>query len=311
MQEAILISLSGLRQKIAAVFPDLSKGWPQEVHLKDYNCLQQEVQQLDELTVCTHICKIKSLWTYEFKVYTTFAFFINVHFVNHFVLTLYWNITLYQWTVKVRTINEQIMKLISLFSNIYIYFFQDRHVKNIHNEQNNPLIYCQNTATMSNNHHYHKGTYWFQSETLSRSVHLNTMPITHNPFALVLGQTVDFKERNEGFNIKGDNWGHFEQDLKIKFKNVMFFGCLQWNLSFRSSHAWLFSRSTGFCMNPSRFVSWSAVIYGSCTNQRQHIQSSTKLLPTTTWVLQWKRSARKGIVQWEQSIYNSHMKILI
>lgn len=59
MQEAILISLSGLRQKIAAVFPDLSKGWPQEVHLKDYNCLQQEVQQLDELTKCA-LTSVKS-----------------------------------------------------------------------------------------------------------------------------------------------------------------------------------------------------------------------------------------------------------
>lgn len=47
----------------------------------------QEVQEVEQ-TKCA-LKSVNSLWTYEFKVYTTFAFFINVHFVNHFVSTLY------------------------------------------------------------------------------------------------------------------------------------------------------------------------------------------------------------------------------
>lgn len=157
IQEAILISLSGLRQKIAAVFPDQSKGWPQEVHLLDHR--KYSCQDLISVHVCESFCIEISICISELS------------WILFITLNKPWNS--------------------SLFSNVYIYFFKTGMSRTfiMRNEQNNQLISLQSWViiiiiTIHTD---------FSLQPCAEIIQMPQMVITHNPSALVLGQMVGFK----------------------------------------------------------------------------------------------------------------------
>lgn len=116
MQEALLISLSGLREKIASVFPDLSKGWPQEVHVKDY----RKYKKLSRPSVHSNLSIVFELMNLKcIQLMHSLSMYIL------WIILYRLFISLYPWTVmnSVRIINKhEIMKLKNPFQR-YTFIF--------------------------------------------------------------------------------------------------------------------------------------------------------------------------------------------